>query len=71
MAHGPRRCAPRNTSIPAIFGGSSLEKKLIGASTLEIQTDKTGDTGVRHLRVKIDKKGSKFASLIDRLSGKK
>ena len=29
------------------------------------------DTGVRHLRVKVDKKGSKFASLIDRLSGKK
>jgi hypothetical protein len=28
-------------------------------------------TGVRHLRVQIDKKGSKFASLIDRLSGKK
>jgi hypothetical protein len=45
--------------------------EILGASTLEIQTDKTGDTGVRHLRVKIDKKGSKFASLIDRLSGKK
>ncbi len=29
------------------------------------------NTGVRHLRVKVDKKGSKFASLIDRLSGKK
>jgi hypothetical protein len=45
--------------------------EILGASTLEIQTDKSGDTGVRHLRVKIDKKGSKFASLIDRLSGKK
>jgi hypothetical protein len=38
---------------------------------LEITNDSSGDTGVRHLRVKIDKKGSKFASLIDRLSGKK
>jgi hypothetical protein len=45
--------------------------EILGASTLEIQTDKIGETGVRHLRVKIDKKGSKFASLIDRLSGKK
>jgi hypothetical protein len=45
--------------------------EILGASTLEIQMDNTGDTGVRHLRVKIDKKGSKFASLIDRLSGKK
>jgi hypothetical protein len=45
--------------------------EILGASTLEIQTDKAGETGVRHLRVKIDKKGSKFASLIDRLSGKK
>jgi hypothetical protein len=26
---------------------------------------------VRHLRVKVDKKGSKFASLIERLSGGK
>jgi hypothetical protein len=45
--------------------------EILGASTLEIQNDSSGDTGVRHLRVKIDKKGSKFASLIDRLSGKK
>ena len=45
--------------------------EILGASTLEIQTDKAGETGVRHLRVKIDKKGSKFASLIDRLAGKK
>jgi hypothetical protein len=45
--------------------------EILGANTLEITNDKTGDTGVRHLRVKIDKKGSKFASLIDRLSGKK
>jgi hypothetical protein len=43
--------------------------EILGASTLEIADN--NDTGVRHLRVKIDKKGSKFASLIDRLSGKK
>jgi hypothetical protein len=45
--------------------------EILGASTLEIANDNTSDTGVRHLRVKIDKKGSKFASLIDRLAGKK
>ena len=45
--------------------------EILGASTLEIQNDSSGDTGVRHLRVKVDKKGSKFASLIERLSGKK
>jgi hypothetical protein len=45
--------------------------EILGASTLEIQNDTVSETGVRHLRVKIDKKGSKFASLIDRLSGKK
>ncbi len=45
--------------------------EILGASTLEIQNDSTGDTGVRHLRVKVDKKGSKFASLIERLSGGK
>jgi hypothetical protein len=45
--------------------------EILGANTLEITNDTSGDTGVRHLRVKIDKKGSKFASLIDRLSGKK
>jgi hypothetical protein len=45
--------------------------EILGAHTLEITNDKSGDTGVRHLRVKVDKKGSKFASLIDRLSGKK
>ena len=43
--------------------------EILGASTLEIADN--NDTGVRHLRVKVDKKGSKFASLIDRLSGKK
>ena len=43
----------------------------VGANTLEITNDSAENTGVRHLRVKIDKKGSKFASLIDRLSGKK
>jgi hypothetical protein len=45
--------------------------EILGAHTLEITNDSAGDTGVRHLRVKVDKKGSKFASLIDRLSGKK
>jgi hypothetical protein len=45
--------------------------EILGASTLEIQNDHASDTGVRHLRVKVDKKGSKFASLIERLSGKK
>jgi hypothetical protein len=45
--------------------------EILGANSLEITNEGTGDTGVRHLRVKIDKKGSKFASLIDRLSGKK
>ena len=45
--------------------------EILGAHSLEITNDSAGDTGVRHLRVKVDKKGSKFASLIDRLSGKK
>jgi hypothetical protein len=45
--------------------------EILGAHTLEITNDKSDDTGVRHLRVKVDKKGSKFASLIERLSGKK
>ena len=45
--------------------------EILGANSLEITNDSAGDTGVHHLRVKIDKKGSKFASLIDRLSGKK
>jgi hypothetical protein len=45
--------------------------EILGAHTLEITNDSADNTGVRHLRVKVDKKGSKFASLIDRLSGKK
>ncbi len=45
--------------------------EILGANTLEITNDSASNTGVRHLRVKVDKKGSKFASLIDRLSGKK
>jgi hypothetical protein len=45
--------------------------EILGANTLEITSDSSSETGVRHLRVKVDKKGSKFASLIDRLSGKK
>jgi hypothetical protein len=45
--------------------------EILGANSLEITNDSADATGVRHLRVKVDKKGSKFASLIDRLSGKK
>jgi hypothetical protein len=45
--------------------------EILGANSLEITNDGAGNTGVRHLRVQVDKKGSKFASLIDRLSGKK
>jgi hypothetical protein len=45
--------------------------EILGANTLEITSDRASETGVRHLRVKVDKKGSKFASLIERLSGKK
>jgi len=45
--------------------------EILGANTLEITNDSAENTGVRHLRVQVDKKGSKFASLIDRLSGKK
>jgi hypothetical protein len=45
--------------------------EILGANTLEITNDSAENTGVRHLRVKVDKKGSKFASLIDRLSGKR
>jgi len=45
--------------------------EILGANALEITNDSAENTGVRHLRVNIDKKGSKFASLIDRLSGKK
>lgn len=45
--------------------------EILGANSLEITNDSAENTGVRHLRVKVDKKGSKFASLIDRLSGKK
>jgi hypothetical protein len=66
-AKGPRRDA--RAAVDEETLDQTLE--ILGASTLEIQNDRSGDTGVRHLRVKIDKKGSKFASLIDRLSGKK
>jgi hypothetical protein len=71
------------TRKPAVRGGKrdahaqvdeeTLDQTLeiLGANTLEITNDGAGDTGVRHLRVKVDKKGSKFASLIERLSGKK
>jgi hypothetical protein len=81
----PKKHAPASKSRkPGARGGAKRDAhaqvdeetldqtlEILGANTLEITNDKTGDTGVRHLRVKIDKKGSKFASLIDRLSGKK
>jgi hypothetical protein len=70
-----RKPAPRNgkRDAHARVDEETLDQTLeiLGANTLEITNDGTGNTGVRHLRVKIDKKGSKFASLIDRLSGKK
>ena len=56
----------------AVVDEETLDQTLeiLGANTLEITNDGSNDTGVRHLRVKVDKKGSKFASLIERLSGK-
>ncbi|HET9473533.1 MAG TPA: hypothetical protein VFO82_06540, partial [Steroidobacteraceae bacterium] len=70
-----RKPGPRGTrrDAHAKVDEETLDQTLeiLGANTLEITNDSAGDTGVRHLRVKIDKKGSKFASLIDRLSGKK
>ena len=73
----PRRASPvrkgAQRDAHAQVDEETLDQTLeiLGANTLEITNDSTGDTGVRHLRVKVDKKGSKFASLIDRLSGKK
>jgi hypothetical protein len=66
-AKGNRRDA--NAHVDEETLDQTLE--ILGAHTLEITSDRAGDTGVRHLRVKVDKKGSKFASLIERLSGKK
>jgi hypothetical protein len=66
-ARGARRDAHAHVDEETL--DQTLE--ILGAHTLEITNDSAGNTGVRHLRVKVDKKGSKFASLIDRLSGKK
>jgi hypothetical protein len=66
-ARGVRRDA--NAHVDEETLDQTLE--ILGAHTLEITNDSSSNTGVRHLRVKVDKKGSKFASLIDRLSGKK
>ncbi len=66
-AKGPRRDAHAQVDEETL--DQTLE--ILGANSLEITNDKSDDTGVRHLRVKVDKKGSKFASLIERLSGKK
>jgi hypothetical protein len=66
-ARGARRDAHAQVDEEAL--DQTLE--ILGANSLEITNDSAGNTGVRHLRVQVDKKGSKFASLIDRLSGKK
>jgi len=81
-AAAPEAKAPRARKAPsrgakrdahAQVDAETLDQTLeiLGANTLEITSDKASETGVRHLRVQIDKKGSKFASLIERLSGKK
>jgi len=67
----PSKGAKRDAHAQADEETLDQTLEILGANTLEITNDTSGDTGVRHLRVKIDKKGSKFASLIDRLSGKK
>ena len=61
----------RDAAAPADEESLDQTLEILGANALEITNDSADNTGVRHLRVKIDKKGSKFASLIDRLSGKK
>jgi hypothetical protein len=66
-ARGARRDAHAQVDEESL--DQTLE--ILGANSLEITNDSAGNTGVRHLRVQVDKKGSKFASLIDRLSGKK
>ena len=66
-ARGARRDAHAHVDEETL--DQTLE--ILGANTLEITNDGAENTGVRHLRVQVDKKGSKFASLIDRLSGKK
>jgi hypothetical protein len=67
----PSRNARRDAHAPADEESLDQTLEILGANSLEITNDSAGDTGVRHLRVKIDKKGSKFATLIDRLAGKK
>ena len=66
---GPRGAPRRDAHAQVDEETLDQTLEILGASTLEMADN--GDTGVRHLRVKVDKKGSKFASLIDRLSGKK
>jgi hypothetical protein len=66
---GPRGAPRRDAHAQVDEETLDQTLEILGASTLEIADN--NDTGVRHLRVKVDKKGSKFASLIDRLSGKK
>jgi hypothetical protein len=66
-ARGARRDA--HAQVDEVTLDQTLE--ILGANSLEITNDSAENTGVRHLRVQVDKKGSKFASLIDRLSGKK
>lgn len=66
---GPRGAPRRDAHAQVDEETLDQTLEILGASTLEMADN--NDTGVRHLRVKVDKKGSKFASLIDRLSGKK
>jgi hypothetical protein len=68
---GPKGAARRDAHAQVDEETLDQTLEILGAHTLEITNDSSNDTGVRHLRVKVDKKGSKFASLIDRLSGKK
>jgi hypothetical protein len=68
---GPKGAARRDANAQVDEETLDQTLEILGAHTLEITNDASNDTGVRHLRVKVDKKGSKFASLIDRLSGKK
>jgi hypothetical protein len=68
---GPKGPAKRDAHAQVDEETLDQTLEILGAHTLEITNDSSNDTGVRHLRVKVDKKGSKFASLIDRLSGKK
>ncbi len=66
---GPRGAPKRDAHAQVDEETLDQTLEILGASTLEIEGNQ--DSGVRHLRVKVDKKGSKFASLIERLSGRK